>query len=134
MFYQIFLSPQVKRWTIVTNKHGIYQLSHIRNVRKVSKRHRMIAQCPASPGKIKILSVIAKESRNIVIKPFPRCAIPHETKYKNPNNPIDLILTNTPRNVQSTCVVETLLSDFHLMALTVMKKSFKKFHPLTYQL
>ena len=26
VFYQIFLSPQVKRWTISTCKHGIYEL------------------------------------------------------------------------------------------------------------
>ena len=26
VFYQIFLSPQVKRWTISTYKHGIYEL------------------------------------------------------------------------------------------------------------
>ena len=26
MFYQIFLSPQVKRWAIITYKHGIYDL------------------------------------------------------------------------------------------------------------
>ena len=28
MFYQIFLSPQVKRYVIITFKHGIYKLSH----------------------------------------------------------------------------------------------------------
>ena len=28
MFYQIFLSPQVKRWAIITYKHGTYQLPH----------------------------------------------------------------------------------------------------------
>ena len=28
MFYQIFLSLQVKRWAIMTYKHGIYELSH----------------------------------------------------------------------------------------------------------
>ena len=28
MFYQIFISPQVKRWAIVTYKYGIYELSH----------------------------------------------------------------------------------------------------------
>ena len=28
MFYQIFLSPQVKQWAIITYKHGIYDLSH----------------------------------------------------------------------------------------------------------
>ena len=26
MFYQIFLSPQVKQCTIITYKHGIYEL------------------------------------------------------------------------------------------------------------
>ena len=39
------------------------------------------------------------------------------------------MLTNVPRSFQSTCVIETGLLDFHLMALTVMKKSFKKFQP-----
>ena len=28
MFYQIFLSSQVKRCAIVSNKHGIYELPH----------------------------------------------------------------------------------------------------------
>ena len=28
MVYQIFLSPQVKRIVIITNKHGIYELPH----------------------------------------------------------------------------------------------------------
>ena len=28
MFYQVFLSPQVKRWAIITYKDGIYDLSH----------------------------------------------------------------------------------------------------------
>ena len=56
--------------------------------------------------------------------------IKQPTCYKNPNNPtcIDLILSNTPRRFQRSCVIETGLSDFHLMTLTVMKKSFRKFH------
>ena len=28
MFYQILLSPQVKRWAIITYEHGIYELPH----------------------------------------------------------------------------------------------------------
>ena len=28
MFYQIFLSPQVKRSAIISNKYGIYELPH----------------------------------------------------------------------------------------------------------
>ena len=55
--------------------------------------------------------------------------IKQPTCYKRPSRPtcIDLILTNVPRSFQSTCVIGTGLSDFHLMTLSVMKKSFKKF-------
>ena len=28
MFYQIFLSPQVKQSAIISNKHGVYELLH----------------------------------------------------------------------------------------------------------
>ena len=53
------------------------------------------------------------------------------TRCKNPNSStcIDVILSNTPRSFQSTCAIETGLSNLNLMALTVMKKSFRKFHP-----
>ena len=55
MLYQIFLSPQVKEWAVITYKHSIYELSHellndlrqdlriLGNIRKVSKLHGMIA-------------------------------------------------------------------------------------------
>ena len=51
MFYQIFLSPQVKRCAIITYKHARYKLPHelpndLKNIRNLSKLHRMIAQCP----------------------------------------------------------------------------------------
>ena len=57
--------------------------------------------------------------------------IKQPTYYKNPNKPtcIDLILTNVPRLFQSTCVLETGLSDFHLMTVIVMRKTFKKMLP-----
>ena len=47
MFYKIFVPPQVKRWAIITYKHGIYELPHeLSNVlRKASKLHIMIAWC-----------------------------------------------------------------------------------------
>ena len=50
------------------------------------------------------------------------------TCYKRPSNPtcIDLILTKAPQKFQSTCVLETGLSDFHLMTVTVMRKIFKE--------
>ena len=34
-----------------------------------------------------------------------------------------------PRSFRTTCVIESGLSDFHLMALTVIRKSFKKLKP-----
>ena len=57
--------------------------------------------------------------------------IKQSTCYKNPDKPtcIDLILTNVPRMLQSTWVIETRLSDFHLMTMTVMRKTFKKLIP-----
>ena len=57
--------------------------------------------------------------------------IQQPTCYKKPSHPkcTDLILTNVLRSFQNTCVIETGLSDFHLMALTVMRKSFKKLKP-----
>ena len=54
--------------------------------------------------------------------------IEQPTCYKNPDKP-DLILTNVPRMFQSTCVIEAGLSDFHLMTVTVMRKTFKKLSP-----
>ena len=53
------------------------------------------------------------------------------TCYKNPDNPsyIDLMLTNSPRSFQNSCVVETGLSDFHRMIVSVMKTTFQKLPP-----
>ena len=52
MFYQIFLSPQVKRCAIIIYKHSIYELPHelpndlrlrkLVNVKEVSKLYKMI--------------------------------------------------------------------------------------------
>ena len=56
--------------------------------------------------------------------------IKQATCYKNPNKHtcIDLILTNVPRMLQSTCV-ETGLSDLRLITVAVMRKTFKKISP-----
>ena len=53
------------------------------------------------------------------------------TCYKNPDKltSIDFTLTNVPKSFQGTCVLETGLSDFHLMKLTVMQKNIKKLIP-----
>ena len=50
-----------------------------------------------------------------------------QPKCYNPSHPkcIDLILTNVTRSFQTTSVIETGLSGFHLMTLTVMTKVLK---------
>ena len=57
--------------------------------------------------------------------------IKQPTCFKNPENPscIDLILTNKPRSFQSTCVIETGLSDFHRMTVSVLKTHFRRLPP-----
>ena len=53
------------------------------------------------------------------------------TCYKNPDKPscIDLVLTNRERLFQKTTVVETGLSDFHKMTVTILKTFFRKAPP-----
>ena len=60
-----------------------------------------------------------------------RSLIKESTFYKNPENPscIDLILTNSHLSFQGSCVVETGLSDFHRMVVTIMKTAFQKLPP-----
>ena len=57
--------------------------------------------------------------------------IKEPTCFKNQENPscIDLILANKFRAFQNSSVIETGLSDFHKLTLTVMKTSFKKKPP-----
>ena len=53
------------------------------------------------------------------------------TCYKNPSKPtfIDLILTNFPKSFQHTQTIETGLSDFHKLTLTVLKTHFSRLKP-----
>ena len=48
--------------------------------------------------------------------------------FKNPEKPscIDLILIKRLKCFQSTCVIETGLSDFHRMTVAVLKIHFQK--------
>ena len=54
------------------------------------------------------------------------------TCFKSVENPssIDLILTNKRHSFQNTLTIETGLSDFHKMTVTVMKRYFKKKEPI----
>ena len=57
--------------------------------------------------------------------------IKQPTRFKNPGKPscIDLVLTNRPKSFQTTCVIETGLSDFHRMTVSVLKMHFRKLPP-----
>ena len=57
--------------------------------------------------------------------------IKEPTCFKNPENPscIDLMLTNKPSCFQGSVAIETGLSDFHKMCITVMKLYFEKQKP-----
>ena len=57
--------------------------------------------------------------------------IKEPTCYKNPNKPscIDLILRKKLQSFQHSSVMETGLSDFHKMTVTVMKTFFEKLQP-----
>ena len=54
------------------------------------------------------------------------------TCFKSTDNPssIDIILTNKKHSFQNSITVETGLSDFHKMTVTVMKRFFKKKDPI----
>ena len=60
-----------------------------------------------------------------------RSLIKGPTCYKNPekHSYIDLLLTNRPKSFQNSSVVETGLSNFHKMTVTVMKTTFEKLEP-----
>ena len=60
-----------------------------------------------------------------------RNLISEPTCYKNPEKPssIDLILTNSSSSFQNSCAIETGLSDFHKMVITVMKTTFQRLKP-----
>ena len=53
------------------------------------------------------------------------------TCYKNRNNPtcIDLMLTNREKYFQNSSTIESGLSDFHKMTITVLKTTFEKLSP-----
>ena len=91
MFYQIFLSPQVKRWPIITYKHGIYELPQqlpnnlkLRisgNQEKSATVWTRYNDCLVSslPAKMKFLLTLAEKYWKTDTKLFDLCTISHES-------------------------------------------------------
>ena len=65
----------------------------------------------------------------------PKNLIKIPTCFKNPDRPtcIDVILTNSYRSFHSSCAIETRLSNFHNMTVTVMETHFQKREPKVIQ-
>ena len=68
MFYQIVLSPEVKQCTIITYKHGTYELPHELPNDLRLKNDRLV---PSLPAKMEILLILPKIVRKIAIKLSP---------------------------------------------------------------
>ena len=80
-----------------------------------------------------ILSELNSEPTELAVRDFYEIyscknLIKDNNCFKNPLKPsgIDLIITNRPKSFQNSVTVETELSDFHKMTLTVMKVFYKK--------
>ena len=60
-----------------------------------------------------------------------KCLIKEPTCFKSNENPskIDLFITNSSLSFQNTCAIDTGLSDFHRMIVTVMKNTIPKSKP-----
>ena len=74
MFYQNLFSPQVKRSSIISNKHSIYKLPHkwpnnYQENLEISQNDSLV---PSPPAKIKILLKLTKNSWKAEIKLFYR--------------------------------------------------------------
>ena len=56
--------------------------------------------------------------------------VKESTCCKNPDNPcIHLYITNRPRTFECTTTIETFISDFHKLVVTVLKSFYKKQRP-----
>ena len=57
--------------------------------------------------------------------------ISEPTCFKNAQNPtlINLILTNKPKSFHSSMCIETGISDFHKLIVSVLNVQFTKLHP-----
>lgn len=105
LFCETFLSPQVKRHVIISNKYGIKSFTHelpknvrlrkLGNIKEISKRHTAIAMPPK--------------------KPRHRHAIPHEKK-PDPNTPPMTAAHNT--SPQTEPIPETEALQAHPIAIT----------------
>ena len=117
------------RWLVICsyNQHKNNISNHLDNLSKVLNRNL------SQYERFLCIGDLNSEITEFAMKIF--CNIYHlknlvnvPTCYKNPLKPpcIDLFLTNCSRSFQVSHVIETRLSDFHKMNITVLKMFFSK--------
>ena len=114
-------------WTVFTGCH--FLISFLKACNDVSFLNSLRAIFKIFGTRNEILSVPQKTSYVWSCDTFGlKSLIKDAASYKNPENPcsIDLILTNNPRSFQNSCVIETGLSGFHRMVVTVIKTLFER--------
>ena len=128
----IELNLQKKKWLIFCCynphkhllKHHLFQIeSEINFYSKTSENLIILGDFNAEISDFNMESFCTINNFKWIIK--------ETTCYKNPDNPtcIDLILTNWPKNFQESSTLETGLSDFHKMVLTVFKSEAPNLTP-----
>ena len=136
LFVEINLNK--KKWLIV----GTYNPSNILIKKHLVKLSSYMDILCTEYDNILIMGDFNSEPSENELKDFCnlfclRNLINEPTCFKNLANPkcIDLILTNRPNLFQNSGTIETGISDFHKMTITVMKAKFKKLPPkiITYR-
>ena len=121
-----------KKWLLCCsyNPHKSFIVKHLNNLGNVLDRYLPTYDNLLIVGDFN--SEVSESAMNEFCKTYNLGnLVKGPTCFKNPTNPssIDLILTNRPRSFQGTVLIETGLSDFHKMTLTVLKMHFKKQSP-----
>ena len=130
IFSEITISK--KKWLLI----GFYNPDKSLIAKNISILEENVSHYLNSYDNILILGDFNAESTNDTMTDFASAyhlknLIKSPTCFKSCDNPscIDLILTNKPRSFQNSSILETGLSDFHLLTFTVLKTTYRKRPP-----
>ena len=130
IFCEITLAK--KKWLII----GFYNPDKSLIAKNISILEENVSHYLNSYDNILVLGDFNAEITNDTMANFAsvyhfKNLIKSQTCFKSSKNPscIDLILTNKPRSFQNSSVLETGLSDFHLLTFTVLKTTYRKRPP-----
>ena len=126
------LNLRIKNWLFCCSYNPKYsQISH--HLKEIGKDLDVLT---SKYDNIILMGDFDAETADTVVSDFCEIynlkkIIREKTCFKNPNNPscIDLIIANRPKSFQNSMVIETGLSDFHKMCITVMKIYYSKQKP-----